>query len=268
MTGGNFGVWGGMFSTFDCAVKGWRQKEDAWNAIISGFMTGGCLAARSESLCLSHIPLIAHASLGGPKSALGSAIACGILLGVFEGVGVLLSRVFSEGTRPQLPPRASPFSFLAVPPNVAPQYQKLWRHNLQPPANRRYILYLALLPISMYNRHSMHGYFSQWQGTYIYLQTRELQRVMGVTLCGKQPVHFLPASLISDWLSLLVEISIAKSISKFASLVDAIKAAVSPRTTVGRRAHVECQRRHVNYSSDVFPAVKHNQHRASLHACQ
>ncbi|KAG2145990.1 Tim17/Tim22/Tim23/Pmp24 family-domain-containing protein [Suillus bovinus] len=86
VTGGNFGVWGGMFSTFDCAVKGWRQKEDAWNAIISGFMTGGCLAARS-----------------GPKSALGSAIACGILLGVFEGVGVLLSRVFSEGTRPQLP---------------------------------------------------------------------------------------------------------------------------------------------------------------------
>lgn len=48
VTGGNFGVWGGMFSTFDCAVKGWRQKEDAWNAIISGFMTGGCLAARSE----------------------------------------------------------------------------------------------------------------------------------------------------------------------------------------------------------------------------
>lgn len=47
VTGGNFGVWGGMFSTFDCAVKGYRQKEDAWNSIISGFMTGGCLAARS-----------------------------------------------------------------------------------------------------------------------------------------------------------------------------------------------------------------------------
>ena len=50
VTGGNFGVWGGMFSTFDCAVKGWRQKEDMWNAIISGFMTGGCLAARSTYL--------------------------------------------------------------------------------------------------------------------------------------------------------------------------------------------------------------------------
>ena len=42
-----------MFSTFDCAVKGYRQKEDAWNAIISGFMTGGCLAARSECRMLA-----------------------------------------------------------------------------------------------------------------------------------------------------------------------------------------------------------------------
>ena len=57
VTGGNFGVWGGMFSTFDCAVKGWRQKEDMWNAIISGFMTGGCLAARSAYFfsLLSHL---------------------------------------------------------------------------------------------------------------------------------------------------------------------------------------------------------------------
>ena len=29
---------------------------------------------------------------------------CGILLSVFEGVGVLVSREFNEGTRPQLPP--------------------------------------------------------------------------------------------------------------------------------------------------------------------
>ena len=47
--GGNFGVWGGLFSTYDCAVKGYRQKEDPWNAIIAGFMTGGSLAVRGES---------------------------------------------------------------------------------------------------------------------------------------------------------------------------------------------------------------------------
>lgn len=44
--GGNFGVWGGLFSTFDCSVKGIRKKEDPWNAIIAGFFTGGSLAVR------------------------------------------------------------------------------------------------------------------------------------------------------------------------------------------------------------------------------
>ena len=47
--GGNFGVWGGLFSSFDCAVKGYRQKEDPWNAITAGFLTGGSLAFRGES---------------------------------------------------------------------------------------------------------------------------------------------------------------------------------------------------------------------------
>jgi mitochondrial import inner membrane translocase subunit TIM17 len=113
VSGGNFGVWGGMFSTYDCAIKGWRQKEDAWNAILAGFMTGGSLAARSElripymlwnpALIFDSFPTY----IGGPKGALGSAVACGILLGVFEGVGVLFSRFFAEGMRPQLPPSES-----------------------------------------------------------------------------------------------------------------------------------------------------------------
>lgn len=108
VTGGNFGIWGGMFSTFDCAVKGWRQKEDAWNAIISGFMTGGCLALRSM-LHLIQVAILScrsdhvHAK-GGPRTALSSAIMCGILLGVFEGVGVLFNRVTSAGQRPQMAP--------------------------------------------------------------------------------------------------------------------------------------------------------------------
>jgi import inner membrane translocase subunit TIM17 len=46
--GGNFGVWGGLFSSYDCAVKGYRQKEDPWNAITAGFLTGGTLAFRCE----------------------------------------------------------------------------------------------------------------------------------------------------------------------------------------------------------------------------
>ncbi|CAH1961569.1 unnamed protein product [Acanthoscelides obtectus] len=44
---GNFAVWGGMFSTIDCALIHIRKKEDPWNSIISGAATGGILAARN-----------------------------------------------------------------------------------------------------------------------------------------------------------------------------------------------------------------------------
>lgn len=79
---------GGLFSTFDCAVKGVRKKEDPYNAIsqsnngqhgarlcpsdvgtiltldlVAGFFTGGALAIR-----------------GGYKAARNGAIGCAVLL--------------------------------------------------------------------------------------------------------------------------------------------------------------------------------------------
>ncbi|PKI83433.1 Tim17p [Malassezia vespertilionis] len=84
--GGNFGVWGGLFTTFDCSVKSIRQKEDPWNAICAGFLTGSSLAIR-----------------GGPKTAFGAGVMCGILLGVFEGVGVLMQRLLAENNKPVAP---------------------------------------------------------------------------------------------------------------------------------------------------------------------
>ncbi|OLL21648.1 Mitochondrial import inner membrane translocase subunit tim17 [Neolecta irregularis DAH-3] len=86
--GGNFGVWGGLFSTFDCAVKGIRKKEDPWNvcAIIAGFFTGGSLAIR-----------------GGMRSARNSAIGCACLLAVFEGVGIAMSKMFASQQPPIAP---------------------------------------------------------------------------------------------------------------------------------------------------------------------
>lgn len=47
VVGGNFAVWGGMFSTIDCSLVYLRQKEDPWNSIMSGALTGGILAARN-----------------------------------------------------------------------------------------------------------------------------------------------------------------------------------------------------------------------------
>ena len=43
---GNFAVWGGLFSCFDCTFAAVRKKEDPWNAICAGACTGGLLAAR------------------------------------------------------------------------------------------------------------------------------------------------------------------------------------------------------------------------------
>lgn len=84
--GGNFAVWGGLFSTFDCGLKGIRQKEDPWNSILSGGLTGGVLAAR-----------------GGVKAAAVSAVVGGALLALIEGVGIGISRMTADQNKPVMP---------------------------------------------------------------------------------------------------------------------------------------------------------------------
>lgn len=69
-------------------------------------------SSKCVSLLLEAITRSNRLILGGPRSAFGSAVACGILLGVFEGVGVLVSRIMNDNTRPQLPP---------LPENMQPQ---------------------------------------------------------------------------------------------------------------------------------------------------
>ncbi|KAK9369893.1 Tim17/Tim22/Tim23/Pmp24 family-domain-containing protein [Lipomyces kononenkoae] len=86
VVGGNFGSWGGVFSIFDCAIKGIRRKEDPFNPILAGFCTGGTLAMR-----------------GGFRHARNSAITCGCLLAVFEGVGIAMSSYMSRASKPQFP---------------------------------------------------------------------------------------------------------------------------------------------------------------------
>jgi mitochondrial import inner membrane translocase subunit TIM17 len=77
--GGSFAVWGGLFSSFDCLLQGIRQKEDPFNSIASGAITGGVLAMRS-----------------GPRAAGKSAVVGGILLALIEGMGILLTRYSSD----------------------------------------------------------------------------------------------------------------------------------------------------------------------------
>jgi import inner membrane translocase subunit TIM17 len=92
---------------------------------------------RRLSRCTQSVsfPLLSRARAyilpGGPRSALGSAIACGILLGVFEGVGVLISRVFSEGNRPQMAPRMS-FILCSQPQQIYPSTVPAGMSSAQP----------------------------------------------------------------------------------------------------------------------------------------
>ena len=44
--GGSFALWGGLFSSCECTLIHLRNKEDFLNPIVSGFVTGGLLAAR------------------------------------------------------------------------------------------------------------------------------------------------------------------------------------------------------------------------------
>ena len=66
--GGNFGLWGGIFSSCDCLLISYRQKDDPYNAIMAGFITGGVLAIR-----------------GGASVAFKQAFFGGIVLLLIEG---------------------------------------------------------------------------------------------------------------------------------------------------------------------------------------
>ena len=86
MIGGNFAVWGGLISGFDCAFAGFRDKEDAWNPIAAGAVTGSVLAVRT-----------------GWTGMLASGIIGGILIGLIEGVNLGLIRLTADASRPVAP---------------------------------------------------------------------------------------------------------------------------------------------------------------------
>uniref|UniRef100_A0ACD5YZW1 Uncharacterized protein n=1 Tax=Avena sativa TaxID=4498 RepID=A0ACD5YZW1_AVESA len=86
--GGSLAVWGGVFSTFNCAAVYVRQKEDPWNSIFSGAATGGLLAARR-----------------GLRAAGRSALFGGAILALIEGMGIVANRVLAaqaEQNRPAI----------------------------------------------------------------------------------------------------------------------------------------------------------------------
>ncbi|XP_006982505.1 mitochondrial import inner membrane translocase subunit Tim17-A isoform X1 [Peromyscus maniculatus bairdii] len=107
--GGSFAVWGGLFSMIDCSMVQIRGKEDPWNSITSGALTGAILAARN-----------------GPVAMVGSAAMGGILLALIEGAGILLTR-FASAQFPNGPQFAEDHSQLPssqLPPSPFGDYRQ------------------------------------------------------------------------------------------------------------------------------------------------
>lgn len=76
---GNFAIWGGLFSAIECTLIRYRSKEDPWNSILSGALTGGVLAART-----------------GIPSMIGSATVGGVFLALVEGFGIMATRLHAD----------------------------------------------------------------------------------------------------------------------------------------------------------------------------
>jgi len=85
-TAAGFAVWGFSFSLCDCTLIRIRRREDAYNSIIAGGVTGYVLAARQ----------------GQAAALVSGAIGC-VLLALIEGGSVMMNRVGTEMLKPMAP---------------------------------------------------------------------------------------------------------------------------------------------------------------------
>ena len=72
-------MWGGIFSSVDCLLIYYRQRDDPYNAMVAGFITGGVLAIR-----------------GGAAVAFRQACIGGVILLVIETVGNLMNAIMTK----------------------------------------------------------------------------------------------------------------------------------------------------------------------------
>lgn len=81
--GGNFAIWGLLFSSIDCTLAALRRKEDPWNSILAGAGTGALLVAR-----------------GGKKAMAKQAAVGGVLLAIIEGLNIFISNYIAGASDP------------------------------------------------------------------------------------------------------------------------------------------------------------------------
>ena len=72
-------MWGVCFSSIDCLMIWLRQRDDPFNSMVSGFVTGGVLAIR-----------------GGANLAFKNAMIGGGILFLIEGVSIIMQAVMTR----------------------------------------------------------------------------------------------------------------------------------------------------------------------------
>ncbi|EGC34304.1 hypothetical protein DICPUDRAFT_153513 [Dictyostelium purpureum] len=77
--GGNFAIWGTLFSGIDCSLAYIRKKEDTVNPIAAGALTGAILAAR-----------------GGWKASTQAAAFGGVFIGLIEAFQHMMQRKMQQ----------------------------------------------------------------------------------------------------------------------------------------------------------------------------
>lgn len=86
---GSFAMWGGVFSSMDCLLIYYRQKDDPWNAIAAGCITGGVLAIRGQI----DSKIMIMGLIGGASVAFKNAMMGGVILALIEGVSTVVTSI-------------------------------------------------------------------------------------------------------------------------------------------------------------------------------
>jgi len=98
--GGQFAAWGGMFSSTDCTLVAIRKKEDSWNPILAGGITGAALTVRA-----------------GPTAMVVSGIFGAAMLAMIEGVSMAMQKMQAPAFDPTLAPAVEDPSVLPSKPS-------------------------------------------------------------------------------------------------------------------------------------------------------
>jgi import inner membrane translocase subunit TIM17 len=110
---GAFAIWGLAFSGFECLIISVRKKEDPMNGIMSGFLTGGFLAARA-----------------GVKAAGKNAVVGAVLLAAIEGLGKVVGRILQPWIEEKSQAGAQPLDLLDPPSDPLRPYRPPLRNML------------------------------------------------------------------------------------------------------------------------------------------